>query len=310
MRNLKPTVFAKISLTFLLLTHTTTSLPLVPDPVVSSIWPSVRNLHLGQSPGRPLPISGLSTGNIYTTKRAATATPPAIYQREWFCCAERCCCIYGYCVKKSARVNHTSLIESSPAKVTKGMEKLLTVVNPWSTGFGQFFRDRHHDEENDKKRAAANSTATSTTTPSVATNDDDDDDGDKRKETISRRTLEEEEKYDDTVEPIIRIFSNGSFTSFTAEETTEFYILRTAQGEGPDLRDPPLEHPAPLGIDQTPKPSKEPSGYDQSRTCDSSGEWCPLPREGSTLLAGIGIGSCTYYREDELRGKTISYQAC
>lgn len=127
-----------------------------------------------------------------------------------------------------------------------------------------------------------------------------------KKET-TRRWIGEEEGKD---VPLVRIFPNGSFTPFTTEETIEFYILRNDQGQGPDVRDPPLEHPAPPGVEETPKPSKERSVYDQSRTCDSSGEWCDMPVEGSQLIAGIGIGSCTYFEPEGIWGKTVTYIAC
>lgn len=131
-------------------------------------------------------------------------------------------------------------------------------------------------------------------------------DGAHGKTEITRRWMGEESK--DV--PLVRIFSNGSFTPFTTEETIEFYILRNAQGQGPDPRDPPLEHPAPPGVEQEPKPSKEGSVYDESRTCDSSGEWCKMPVEGSQLIAGIGIGSCTYFEPEGIWGKTVTYLAC
>lgn len=127
-----------------------------------------------------------------------------------------------------------------------------------------------------------------------------------KKET-TRRWIGEEEGKD---VPLVRIFPNGTFSPFTTEETIEFYILRNAQGQGPDPRDPPLEHPAPPGVELEPKPSKEGSVYDESRTCDSSGEWCNMPVEGSQLIAGIGIGSCTYFEPEGIWGKTVTYLAC
>ena len=310
MRNLKPSVLAKTALTILLLTHTTIALPFVPDPMVPSIRPPVKSLSLGQS--------------LHTRLLPAAL----LHRRKRLCCAERCC-IYGCCVKKNATAHHTNLIETSPPKPSSsGMETLLTVMNPWFSSFNKNFYNRHLDEEDGKKKGAAATNITRTTTTTTTTNScgaaaavDDHDEGDGgsiKKEIIARRTYEEEEEqnnnnnHDTTIAiPIIRIFPNGSFSTFTPEQTNEFYILRKAQGEGPDPRDPPVEHPAPLGIDQTPKPSKEPSLYDQYRICNSSGEWCSLPlKEGSTLLAGIGIGSCTYYEEDGLWGKTITYHAC
>lgn len=47
--------------------------------------------------------------------------------------------------------------------------------------------------------------------------------------------------------------------------------------------------------------------YNKSRRCEKTGQWCKLPQEGSVLIAGPGIGACTYYKED---GKIISYTPC
>lgn len=194
-------------------------------------------------------------------------------------CAERCC-LTGCCRRKEdLMANRTSLIESSPPKLIRGIESFLTVLNP----FRKPCRDRHLDEA-----------------------EAEDGGGGSGKEEITRRWIGEEDK--DV--PLVRIFPNGSFSPFTTEETIEFYILRNAQGQGPDVRDPPLEHPAPPGVEQTPKPSKEGSVYDESRTCDSSGEWCKMPVEGSELIAGIGIGSCTYFEPEGIWGKTVTYLAC
>lgn len=203
-------------------------------------------------------------------------------------------------MNEDVTANHTSLIESSLSKYSKGMESFSTMLNPFlTTGFHTLFRDRHLDgvEAKDENKMGL------TNTTSSAGNGGD---GAGGKNKITRRLMEEEDK--DV--PLVRIFPNGSFSPFTPEETFEFYILRSAQGQGPDMRDPPLEHPAPPGVEQIPKPSREGSVYDESRTCDSSGEWCKMPVEGSELVAGIGIGSCTYFEPEGIWGKTVTYLAC
>ena len=191
------------------------------------------------------------------------------------------------------------------------MEYFLTVLNPFLIGFGKPSRDRHLDEakEEEEKQKKMRLNATS---PAAYDDDGGGGGGGGKKEITRRWTVEEEEEEEeeDKDVPLVRIFPNGSFSPFTSEETIEFYILRNAQGQGPDLRDPPLEHPAPPGVEQTPKPSKEGSVYDESRTCDSSGEWCKMPVEGSQLIAGIGIGSCTYFEPEGMWGKTVTYLPC
>lgn len=297
MRSFEPFIFVFTYTALLLLLHILiiTALPLDPSPVPFSIRsPLVSFPRQTLKPNPPKP----STGN---------RTTPLIHGRARFYCAEKCCPT-GCCRRKEdVTAIHTSLIESSPPKYNRGIESFLIVLNP----FRKLFRDRHLDEaeaeaeaeekEKEEKRMGSNNT----TSPAA------DGGGVGGKKETTRRWMEEgEEEEEDKDVPLIRIFPNGSFSPFTSEETIEFYILRNAQGQGPDVRDPPLEHPAPPGVEQTPKPSKEGSVYDESRTCDSSGEWCKMPVEGSELIAGIGIGSCTYFEPGGIWGKTVTYLAC
>lgn len=279
MRSFKPLMLTYTAI-LLLPTLIISALPLDPTQVPFRARALVRNLHL------PVP----SMDNI---------TMPLIHYRAWFCCAGRCC-LTDCCRKTNATANHTALIDIPPPKYSKGMENFLTALNPFLIGFGKPSRDPHLDEakEEEEKQKKMRSNATSPAADGGG--------GGGKKEITRRWTVEEEDK--DV--PLVRIFPNGSFSPFTPEEMIEFYILRNAQGQGPDLRDPPLEHPAPPGVEQTPKPSKEGSVYDESRTCDSSGEWCKMPVEGSQLIAGIGIGSCTYFEPEGMWGKTVTYLAC
>lgn len=289
MRSFEPFIFVFTYIALLLLLHILiiTALPLHPTPVLFSIRPPLVNFpRQPRQPLKPYPPKP-SMGN---------RTTPLIHGRARFCCAEKCCPT-GCCRRKEdATANHNFLMESYPPKYNRGIESFLTMLNP----FRKPFRDRHHDEaEEGKEEKKMGSNHTTRRAADV-------DGGGGKKET-TRRWLDEEEDKD---VPLVRIFPNGSFSPFTTEETIEFYILRNVQGQGPDLRDPPLEHPAPPGVEQTPKPSKEGSVYDESRTCDSSGEWCNMPVEGSQLIAGIGIGSCTYFEPEGIWGKTVTYLAC
>lgn len=272
MRSSEPFIFIFTCTALLPLLHILiiTALPLRPTPVPFSIRPPL--VSFTRQPLKPYPPKP-STG-IRTT--------PLIHGRARFYCAERCCPT-GFCRRKEdATANHTSLIESYPPTYNRGIESFLPVLNP----FRKLFRDRHHDEAEAEAEEGKE---------------------EKKMGSTTRRWVEEEGDKD---VPLVRIFPNGSFSPFTTEETIEFYILRNAQGQGQDVRDPPLEHPAPPGVEQTPKPSKEGSVYDESRTCDSSGEWCNMPVEGSQLIAGIGIGSCTYFEPEGIWGKTVTYLAC
>lgn len=286
MRSFEPLIFIFTYTALLPLLHILiiNALPVHPTPLPFSIRPPLVSFPL--QPLKPYPPKP-SIGN---------RTTPLIHGRARFCCAEKSCPT-GYCRRKEdATDNHTSLIESYPPKYNRGIESFLTVLNP----FRKLFRDRHHDEAEEgkeEKKMGSNHM----TRPAA------DVDGGGGKTETNRRWVEEEGDKDI---PLVRIFPNGSFSPFTTEETIEFYILRNAQGQGPDVRDPPLEHPAPPGVEQTPKPSKEGSVYDESRTCDSSGEWCKMPVEGSELIAGIGIGSCTYFEPEGIWGKTVTYLAC
>lgn len=111
--------------------------------------------------------------------------------------------------------------------------------------------------------------------------------------------------------PLVRIFPNGAFSPFTTEESQQFLLLQQAQGQVPpkvvvgDGAYPPIC--APESISAGGKDSKEDSVYNKSRRCEKTGQWCKLPQEGSVLIAGPGIGACTYYKEE---GKIISYTPC
>lgn len=278
MRSFKPFIFtfAYTALLFLIHILIITALPLDASPVSFSIWPPlVSFLSQPLKPcSRKPSISNRTTPQIRCTER-------------W--------CLTGYCRRKEdITANRTSLIESSPPKYNREIKSLLAVLNP----FRGLFRDRHLDEAEAREEKVRKTGSNNTTSPAA-----DGGAGGGKKET-TRRWIEDKDV------PLVRIFPNGSFSPFTTEETIEFYILRNAQGQGPDVRDPPLEHPAPPGVEQTPKPSKEGSVYDESRTCDSSGEWCKMPVEGSELIAGIGIGSCTYFEPEGIWGKTVTYLAC
>lgn len=274
MRNPNPSVSAKTALTILLLTHTTTALPFIPNARVSSIRPPVTTLNLDRSPGSLLQINPglMSNRNVNTTKRAVA--------------------------KNTTKTTATTTTTTTPSGTS------AAAADDDGGGVGG---DGGDDKKN--REITINRRRTNEEEEESNKNNNNNNDNNDTTTTTTTKPL-----------PIIRIFPDGSFATLTPEETKEFYIVRTAQGEGPDVRDPPLEHPAPTTtttttgggpIDQTPKASREPSEYDQSRTCASSGEWCPLPREeGSTLLAGTGIGSCMYYREDGLWGKTVTYHAC
>lgn len=111
--------------------------------------------------------------------------------------------------------------------------------------------------------------------------------------------------------PLVRIFPNGTFSPFTTEESQQFLLLQQAQGQRPpkvvvgDGATPPIR--APESISEGDKDSKEGSVYNKSRRCEKTGQWCKLPQEGSVLIAGPGIGACTYYKEE---GKIILYTPC
>lgn len=111
--------------------------------------------------------------------------------------------------------------------------------------------------------------------------------------------------------PLVRIFPNGAFSPFTAEESQQFLLLQQAQGQEPpkvvvgDGASPPIR--ASEKISEGGKDSKEGSVYNKSRRCEKTGQWCKLPQQGSVLIAGPGIGACTYYKED---WKIISYTPC
>lgn len=134
---------------------------------------------------------------------------------------------------------------------------------------------------------------------------------------VDRKESSDNNKNSKDETPLVRIFPNGAFSPFSTEESQEFLILQKSQGQEPPkkvvaspsspIRGAPPEKKKKISEGGSQKDSKEGSVYNKSRRCEKTGQWCKLPQEGSVLIAGPGIGACTYYKED---GKIISYTPC
>lgn len=274
MLNLNSCTAATTAFALLFLINTITALPTVPHPTSQSpsgkLDPSAIKIHLDEQ----------TIGSSYPPRYGLSGSPPSGQLKAYLVGK------YGpECATKLLLTPSGQTKTAPTAAPTTAPTTATTTTSAAHHGKG---RNRLFDRSNDKNESSDTTTTTTNNNNSI--------------NNINNSK-------DET--PLVRIFPNGAFSPFTTEESQQFLLLQQAQGQEPpkvivgDGASPPIR--APESISEGGKESKEGSVYNKSRRCEKSGQWCKLPQEGSVLIAGPGIGACTYYKEE---GKIISYTPC